>query len=360
MIGSSGIALLTAAALAAVPRAPESAEPWIAIKTGLKCSACHVNRSGGGGRNDFGSAYAQTRLTWAPGEVKSRALTEFLFVGFDFRLKASGTLRESDPDPRTSLDLDEAQAYLEARLVRNRIALYIDQTVGPNRAVARELFALIEQLPLNGYAKAGKLLLPYGLRLKDDEEFVRGVTGFNYNTPDQGLELGGEPGPGSVVVALTNGNVGAVENNSEKLASAVVSYTRSQYRLGLSESRNTGDGVRRDVYGGFGGLRLGPLAILGEADLVEERFSEATPRRQFLGFVEGDLTLQQGLNTKVTYGYHDRNREVPEDQRVRWRFGLEAFPSPFVQPSGFYILDEDIPQATGDLDRVLLELRLHF
>lgn len=358
MIGSSGIALLTAAALAAGTRAPGSAEPWIALKTGLKCSACHVNRSGGGGRNDFGSVYAQTLLTWAPGEVRSRALTDFLFVGFDFRLKASGTLRESDP--RTSLDLDEAQAYLEARLVRNRIALYIDQTLGPNRAVARELFALIERLPLNGYAKAGKLLLPYGLRLKDDEEFVRGVTGFNYNTPDQGLEVGMEPGPWSVIVALTNGNAGAAENNSGKLASAVVSYTRSQYRLGLSGSRNTGDGVRRDVYGGFGGLRLGPLGILGEADLVEERCPEAAPRRQFLGFVEGDLTLQQGLNAKVTYGYHDRNRDVPEDQRVRWRFGLEAFPSPFVQLSGFYILDEDIPQATRDLDRVLLELRLHF
>lgn len=355
---SVGAALLTAAALAVVPRAHASTEPWIAIKTGLKCSACHVNRSGGGARNDFGSVYAQTLLTWAPGEVRSRALTDFLFVGFDFRLKASGTLRESDP--RTSLDLDEAQAYLEARLVRNRVALYIDQTLGPNRAVARELFALIEKLPWNGYAKAGKLLVPYGLRLKDDEEFVRGVTGFNYNTPDQGLEVGVEPGPWSVVVALTNGNVGAVENNSGKLASAVVSYTRSQYRLGLSGSRNTGDGVRRDVYGGFGGLRLGPLGILGEADWVEERSPAAAAGRQFLGFVEGDLTLHQGLNAKVTYGYHDRNRDVPEDQRIRWRFGLEAFPSPFVQLSGFYILDQDIPQATRDLDRVFLELRLHF
>jgi hypothetical protein len=317
-----------------------------------------VNRSGGGARNDFGSIYAQTRLTWAPGEVKSRAITEFLSVGLDFRLKASGTLRESSP--RTAIDLDEAQAYLEARLVRDRIALYIDQTVGPNRAVSRELFALLEKLPWNGYAKAGKLLVPYGLRLKDDEEFIRGVSGFNYNTPDQGLELGLEPGPWSVIFALTNGNVGAAENNSGKLASAVISYVRGAYRLGISGSRNTGDGRRRDVYGGFGGLRLGPLGILGEADFVEERLPETAPRRELLGFVEGDLTLHQGINAKVTYGYHDRNRDVPEDQRIRWRFGVETFPDPFVQLSGFYILDEDIPQATQDLDRVLLELRLHF
>ncbi len=172
MQNALGAALLTGLVFAALPSSPAWAEPWIALKTGLKCSACHVNRSGGGARNDFGSVYAQTRLTWAPGEVKSRALTEFLFVGLDFRLKASGTLRASSP--RTAIDLDEAQAYLEARLVRNRIALYIDQTVGPNRAVARELFALIEKLPWNGYAKAGKLLVPYGLRLKDDEEFIRG------------------------------------------------------------------------------------------------------------------------------------------------------------------------------------------
>jgi hypothetical protein len=317
-----------------------------------------VNRSGGGARNDFGSVYAQTRLTWSPGEVKSRALTEFLFVGLDLRVKASGTLSESSP--RTAVDLDEAQAYLEARLVRERIALYLDQTVGPNRAVAREIFALIEKLPWNGYAKAGKLLVPYGLRLKDDEEFVRAETGFNYDTPDQGVELGLEPGPWSVVLALTNGSVGAVENNSGKLASAVVSYTRSRYRLGLSGSRNTGDGARRDVYGGFGGLRLGPLGILAEVDFVDDRPPASALRRQFLGFVEGDLTLQPGLNAKVTYGYHDRNRDVPEDQRIRWRFGLEAFPDPFLQLSGFYVLDQDIPQATADLDRVFLELRLHF
>jgi hypothetical protein len=118
--------------------------------------------------------------------------------------------------------------------------------------------------------------------------------------------------------------------------------------------------LRRDVYGVFGGLRLGPLALLAEADYVEERLSAAAPARQFLGFAEGDLTLGQGLNAKVTYGYHDRNRDVPEDQRIRWRFGLEAFPNPFLQLSGFYILDEDIPQASGDLDRVFLELRLHF
>jgi hypothetical protein len=66
-----------------------------------------------------------------------------------------------------------------ARLVRDRIALYVDQTVDPSPAVARELFALVEKLTWNVYAKAGNLLVPYGLRLKGDEELVRAETGFN-------------------------------------------------------------------------------------------------------------------------------------------------------------------------------------
>lgn len=361
-IGIGGpLRLVALAVVALFARAPQASanEPWLAIRTGLKCSACHVNRSGGGARNAFGSVYAQTLLPWSRGELRSRDLNDFLAVGLDFRLRASGTLRNADP--RTSLDIDEAQAYLEARLIRRRVALYIDQTLGPGRAVARELFALVEELPLNGYAKAGKLLIPYGLRLKDDAEFIRQVAGFNYTTPDQGVELGIEPGPWSLVVALANGSQGASENNSGKLVNAVASLTRHGYRVGLSASRNSGDGHRRDVFGGFGGLRLGPLGLLGELDFIEERpLAPAPRRRQFLGFAEADLTLRQGLNAKVTYGYHDRDRDVPEDQRVRWRFGIEAFPIPFVQVSGFYLLEEDIPQATEDLDRLLLELRLHF
>lgn len=330
------------------------AEPYLAIRTGLKCAACHVNRSGGGMRTSFGSVYGQMTLPWNRGQYVSPAVSEFLTVGVDLRMKASGTFRETSP--RTSLDIDEAQAYVKAQLIRDRVAFYLDQTVGPNRAVARELFALVEKLPANGYVKAGKILLPFGLRLKDDDEFIRGTTGFTYDTPDQGIEVGIEPGPVSLMVAFTNGSQGASENDSGKQATATAAYANSRFRLGISASRNSADQGDRDVVGGFGGFRVGPAGFLGEFDYI----SEVSGREQLVAFLEGDILFTQGVTGKVTYGWFDRDTDVAEDDRFRVRFGLETFPNPFLELSAFYILAENIPQATDDFDRLELELRLFF
>jgi hypothetical protein len=350
------VAALGALALTFGAAHPAAAEPYLAVRTGLKCSACHVNRTGGGGRNDFGATFGQTQLPATVGTAVSRRLGDVFAVGFDLRAFATGFFE--DVDPRVSLDMDEAQAYAEARLLDRALAFYLDQTVGPNRSASREVFALLERLPLNGYAKVGKLLLPYGLRLKDDAEFVRDRTGFTFATPDLGAEVGIEPGPLQLVLAVTNGEQGAVESNSGKQFTSTAQVVTRRVRLGASASRNEGV-ARRDVVGGFGGLSLGPLAVLGEVDLIRDRTPAGTLER-LAGYVEGDWLLTRGVNAKVTYGYFDRNLDVDQDHRYRARFGLEVFPYAFVQLSGFYILEENIPQATDDLDRALLELRLFF
>jgi hypothetical protein len=333
-------------------------EPHLAIRTGLKCSACHVNRSGGGARSDFGSVYTQTQLPMTTRPVRSRALSEYLGIGWDVRTVASAYV--SRQTPQTAFELDEANAYLEARLIDRLLTLYVDQTLGPGRADVREVVALV-QVAGNGYVKAGKLLLPYGLRLQDDLEFIRQQTGFSYDTPDIGVELGLEPGPLSWFVSVTNGSVGAAEGDDGKQVTSSAALVFRHFRIGASASHNErAGGARRDVFGAFGGLRLGRLSLLGEVDRIEERALTGPVLKQDAVYVAGDLLVTKGLNAKVAYGYYDKSRAIAEDERVRWRFGLELFPVAFVRAAAFYTADIWIPQATVDRDRVSVEFHLHF
>ncbi len=333
-------------------------EPYLSVRTGLRCSQCHVNRTGGGGRNSFGVMYAQTRLGMRNFAFRNRMLNDFVSVGGNFRVMASGTPTESVP--RTTISIYEANVQLEVRVVPDVLAFYFDQILGPSIASNREGFLLLEQLPLDGYLKVGKFLLPYGWRLLDDSEFIRQRTGFNYKTPDQGVELGVEPGPLSLFLAVTNGTQGADENNSSKQVTGTAALIFPRFRLGGSASRNQGTGSRRDVVGAFGGFNLGRFAFLGEMDLIVDSPDTGADREQIAAFVEGDFLAVPGVNLKVTYGFLDPRRDIGENARIRLRFGLETFPIQFLQLSGFYTLLEDIPQATTDLDRISLELHVYF
>lgn len=361
MLVAAKIAAVTFAAIGILgPAGGDDDEPHLAIRTGLKCSQCHVNRTGGGARTEFGAVYGQTQLPIRTEgyQFQNRALNDWLAIGANVRVRGTGAVTEATP--RTSLDVQKADVMIEARVIRRVLALYIDESVGPGQATARELFGIVEGLPLNGYAKAGKFFLPYGLRLVDNQEFIRDVTGFSMNTPDQGVEVGIEPGPLSLFVALTNGTSGAAEGDDSKQVTGSAALVTRRLRIGGSASHNQTGTVTRDVVGGFGGVNLGPLSLLGEVDYILGSDAAGADLDQFVAFGEGNLWLTKGVNAKVAYGYHDRDVDVPEDQRIRMRLGLEVFPIPFLQASGYYTIFDDIPQAPGQQDRASLELHLFF
>jgi hypothetical protein len=348
---------VTACALSARP-GRLAAEPYLAVRTGLKCSACHTNVTGGGNRSDFGNIFAQTQLPLRTGTVVSKAVADFLRIGWDLRGEASGTFSRSTP--QTSIDVDVAQLYVAAQLWEDRLTFYLDQTVGPDRAVAREVFGMLRRLPGEGYVKVGKFLLPYGLRLQDDAEYVRERTGFTYRTPDVGVELGFEPGPLAFAVALTNGTAGASESDDGKQVTSSAAAVFRWFRIGGSASLNDAADNRRTVAGGFAGATAGPVSVLGELDWVRDEPVAGDTVEQVVAYAEADWLVVRGVNAKATYGWHDRRRDVREDERVRARFGLEVFPAAFLRFAGFYTLLADIPQAATDLDRWSVEAQVHF
>ncbi len=331
-------------------------EPYLAIRTGLKCSACHTNRTGGGGRNAFGSAWGQTQLPIKTFDVRNRNLTDWLAIGFDVRARFGAAVQTTQP--QTEFDIPEAQVQLEGQLIPGVLTLYVDQTVGPEQSRTREAFGMVSWKPASGYAKAGKMLLPFGWRLWDDNAFIRSETGFTYGTPDIGVEVGIEPGPLSWSVALTNGTAGGAEGDNGKMITTQAIFTYPAFRIGVSASRNDLPATTRDVFGGLGGVKLGPLALLGEADWIKE--DGVTQRDQFVGYVEGNLLAHRGVNAKVSYGYHDPNLDVSDDELVRMRFGVEVFPITALQVSGFYEFRDAPPASAFNIDRILLELHVHF
>lgn len=344
--------------------AAHAREPYISMRTGLPCQACHINRTGGGQRTPFGNIFAQTQLPARPATtIVPKEITDFLRVGFDLRTEGQAALR-STSTPRTQLLLDVAQLYIEGRFLDGRVVMYMDETMGPENAYAREAFLMVEGLPANGYVKAGRLLLPYGWRLQDDAEFIRARTDFNYFASDQGAEVGFAPGHLQFALAITNGNFGAYETDNGKQLTSQASLVFRRFRIGLSASRNeSGATARRDVFGGFGGVTVGHLTLLGELDRRRDVNTVTTAAtNHLLGYGEADWLVRRGVNTKVTFGWWDPNTDAAatNDRQLRMRFGLEAFPVPFFRFGAFYQYLNDASGTTDDNDRVTAEAQVYF
>ena len=369
---------LTAIAVALCLLGEVTAEPYIAYREGYKCSVCHVNKTGGGKRNAYGALYTQTEMSpllesLSDGSMDFESdLNPAISIGVDFmathqtQLSVEEGLRTAQldtvykQDRSNSFDVESGNLYVEAILVPGRMSFYLDETVAPSGASNREAFVLFEGLPASGYIKAGRMLLPYGIRLWDDESFIRQVTGYNYDNQDMGVEVGFEPQQVALSIALTNGTQGGRDNNEGKQVSAVGSvFLPANVIVGGSFSRNKSRGVERLIMGPYASARLGPVTVMGEADWLSD--SNGAENDQFVGFASLEYWHRQALNFRLAYDYLDPYDAIKEDERSRLTVGIEAFLTPQLSASASYKLKESIPQdLQGNADALRLAVHAFF
>lgn len=350
-----------------------AAEPYLAVREGYKCSACHVNMSGGGMRTSFVSAHAREILHypdwWAqltkPADAFTGDVNQYVGLGSDIRTSLTFTTQD-DPDKNgevnnsqafrshlqsTDISVYEAVGYLNVNLIPDVLNIYLDQRFAPT-LTTREIWGMLS-LPWDIYLKAGQMFLPYGLEIQDDNAFIRGgrngsaTTGFSFFVSQPAFELGWEPGPMALAVAVSEG----VQNDRD------VQLTGTDYFLfkdlpvvrsalaGVSGSYDGGN-TQTSLVGFFTGFNLAAFTGLGEVDFGHISFPQTVSGQTtrvntgtFETYVEGNYLAFDWLNVKAAFDYADWDGTLPRvgsDGENRVSFGLEPFLARFIQIRTFY------------------------
>jgi len=333
------------------------AEPYLAVRTGFKCMACHVNPSGGGKRTALGRSYGQSVLPAEPAaEPLGEIISRYLDIGADFRISAIAA-QSPATDDEFAFNTDRANIYLQTKLIPDRLTLYLDQQFAP-ASDSREAWLLLQYQQGSLWFKAGRLFLPYGLRLEDDTAFIRAIPGINFSTPDNGIEAGLEQGAWSAQLAVTNGTASGAETNTDKQLSVRVEYIKPRWRLGGSANTNSGGGgIRRDMLNVFGGVNLFGSEWLFEIDRINDEISSTGDIEQIVTLFEVNRQVAQGHNVKLTLEYLDPDTDVSENQRNRSSLVWEYTPMALLQLRAGVRIAEGIPQNNAqNTDNLFVQL----
>jgi len=357
---STLLLLGTLAGLLASGRA--AAEPYLAVESGLKCGNCHVNPSGGGKRTPFGELYARNQISAQAVTLSSDTkpwtgeVTKWFAAGGDFR---GGYSSESIPGQSTTsaTDITRATAYLDFIALPNLLSFYFDEKVAPDDQENREAYVLVT--PHNGRytIKAGQMFLPFGLRLQDDDAFVRQASGVNFRNPDDGVELGLELPKWTAQLAVTKG---ATDNGSDDRVSLSAAYVQPRWRVGASYNVNPDPLGDRDMAAVFAGLKTGPVSWLAELDFITDK-STSGNNESYATLLEGNWRVHKGHNLKLTYEYLDPSRDQGHDGQQRLSAVWEYSPLQFVQSRvGLRRYDGPSSIPIENRDEAFAELHVYF
>jgi hypothetical protein len=312
-----------------------------------RCSSCHYSPAGGGMLNAFGRYHSGESLSaaswpWSatPGHESYRESLHG--IGLPEWLDVGGGLR-------TAVITNSSKAGREWRLVPMQVDLATHVAVGSVAADATfglRGFARAEENPVSSYfisrehtltwrrdetgiyARAGRFMPVYGLRLHDHNSYVRRwlglglldesygagagfvddrfeahATGFFYNPQKSASQ---DARGGALTAEVRLGTAGALG------ASALVAQSPAQTRgMGGLTGKLRVDGLR--------------LTLLGELDLVRRSFAE-WQRDELAGYAGAVHEVTRGLFAGAAYEYYDEDTALRATERHAFSGWLAYMP----------------------------------
>jgi hypothetical protein len=348
--------------------------PRFSSRMNMPCSSCHVNPTGGGMRTAYGLNFGRDDISvkdWQDEyalEDFSTKLNNFISYGADFRFLGFYQSK-SNPDASLSSFLPmQMDVYLNLA-VSKKINLYINPAFGPYGRL--EAYALAKVLPWNGYLKLGRFAPSHGLRFDDHTSFILQATPFRNNTGQQsGLELGLNPGPLSMMGAVTNGVRGDLDGGMAKAVfgkiDGHVEVDPFNFLAGVSSYNDASGGERLNLLEGYGAVSISKaLTVMGavqsiqgnsgtmsvSSDINQRNVLNAT-LKQLAVLVEADYVVVQGFDLKFMYDFFDPNTDVKSGTAERYSGGFECMPigGVEVRPLLRYTKDSITNRNTTEVD----------
>jgi hypothetical protein len=361
IVAAAAIAVLAGA----LPVLRVGAVPRYSARYGQRCGLCHVNPSGGGMRTTYASQQlVPDEIAWRRAAAESTLvpdpqITRSLAIGADFREVYVGS-----GDGARNLDFFQMQGdlYLAFQLDA-QASLYYDRTLTDSY----ELFGTAYVLPLTGYVKAGRFVPSYGWKFDDHTLYVRDELGLAPPAnSDVGVEIGLQPGPLDVQLALLNGARGSTLDTDNRLAqsaNAIYRWSLGGVGAGLGAAGYLQSGKQSDlkVGGGYGYLTWRGLAWMGEVDVARREPADAERVTSLVTSHELSFLARQGLELLATYDFFDPDKNYESGAKSRWGVGLHLMPRPYLALDAAYRRTsvDDGPALTGDdFDETVLQLHL--
>lgn len=361
-------ALLVAVSLVLIarPRGVQSV-PLYAARQGLMCQTCHFDPNGGGPRNEFGFGFAKNRHLLTPEDSTSRwanltltnrvGETMPVYFGVNQRFMLLSNQHRSVDRPERLGFFNMENAIHLAFQPHDKLTLVYTLdgfATGPTNVVrSKEAFGMIGGLPGNGYVKAGRFRVPFGLRMDDHTVATRNGFGdfgtggsflpYDPRQADMGVEIGADRAGWSGRAAFTNGQSSLFTPNGYAEAKTFkLGYNNARFQAGASiyddfQKAGTTPLVRFTRWSGYGLTHYGPFALLGEVAAGTDEDKVALDKTNLMaGFVELDWAAKREYNMRVRYDRVVLDRDA--DQAIRdastyHRYALEGewVPVPFAE-----------------------------